>query len=154
MKIIELESDGDPVQIVITKNGRGIAHHEPSEPEGDKAERKLLGIEPHRARLLHRHGVGAQQDETTLGEVEGPGGLVDDDEPEGERGAYYFVDDVNVRVAPPGRALSPRPKESVPPPPKVRVADHAGTAQVELPRVEPEVGKSIVLDLRKEGSRA
>lgn len=66
--------------------------------------------------------------------------------PEGERGAYYFVDDVNVRVAPPGSALSPRPKESVPPPPKVRVADHAGTAQVELPRVEPEVGKSIVLD--------
>lgn len=66
--------------------------------------------------------------------------------PEGERGAYYFVDDVNVRVAPPGSALSPKPKESVPPPPKVRVADHAGTAQVELPRVEPEVGKSIVLD--------
>ncbi|MBK6627605.1 MAG: OmpA family protein [Flavobacteriales bacterium] len=66
--------------------------------------------------------------------------------PEGERGAYYFVDDVNVRVAPPGSALSPKPSESVPPPPKVRVADHAGTAQVELPRVEPEVGKSIVLD--------
>ncbi|MBL8009250.1 MAG: OmpA family protein [Flavobacteriales bacterium] len=66
--------------------------------------------------------------------------------PEGERGAYYFVDDVNVRVAPPGSALSPKPRESVPPPPKMRVADHAGTAQVELPRVEPEVGKSIVLD--------
>ncbi|MBV6405773.1 MAG: OmpA family protein [Flavobacteriales bacterium] len=66
--------------------------------------------------------------------------------PEGERGAYYFVDDVNVRVAPPGSTVSPRPKESVPPPPKVRVADHTGTAQVDLPRVEPEVGKSIRLD--------
>ncbi|MBK9628993.1 MAG: hypothetical protein IPO56_15205 [Flavobacteriales bacterium] len=39
-------------------------------------------------------------------------------QPDGERGAYYFVDDVNVRIAPPGTKLTPKPKESVPPPPR------------------------------------
>lgn len=66
---------------------------------------------------------------------------------QGERGAYYFIDDVNIRVAPPGSALTPRPKESIPPPPKVVVADHASTKEVALPRIEPPpVGKSIRLD--------
>lgn len=65
----------------------------------------------------------------------------------GERGAYYFIDDVNIRVAPAGSALTPRPKESIPPPPKVVVADHASTKDVALPRIEPPpVGKSIRLD--------
>ncbi|MGB3870155.1 MAG: OmpA family protein [Flavobacteriales bacterium] len=65
----------------------------------------------------------------------------------GERGAYYFIDDVNVRIAPLGADVTPRPKESTPPAPKVIVADHASTKDVELPRVEPPpVGKSIRLD--------
>lgn len=65
----------------------------------------------------------------------------------GERGAYYFIDDVSIRVAPPGTALTPRPKESVPPAPKVVVADHASTKEVALPRIEPPpVGKSVRLD--------
>lgn len=68
-------------------------------------------------------------------------------QPQGERGAYYFIDDVNLRVAPAGTALTPRPKESVPPPPKTVVADHASTKEVSLPKVEPpQVGKSIRLD--------
>ncbi|QQS73948.1 MAG: OmpA family protein [Flavobacteriales bacterium] len=68
-------------------------------------------------------------------------------QPQGERGAYYFIDDVNLRVAPPGTALTPRPKESMPPQPKVIVADHASTKDVELAMVEPpSVGKSIRLD--------
>lgn len=67
-------------------------------------------------------------------------------QPEGERGAYYFIDDVNVRLAPPGTALSDAPPESIPPPPKVRVADHTSTNTVDLHEVEPEVGKSIRLD--------
>lgn len=68
-------------------------------------------------------------------------------QPQGERGAYYFIDDVNVRLAPPGIALTPTPKESVPPQPKLIVADHASTKDVELPKVEPPpVGKSIRLD--------
>lgn len=68
-------------------------------------------------------------------------------QPQGERGAYYFIDDVKVRVAPPGTALTPRPKESIPPPPKLVVADHASTKEVPLPKAEPpQVGKSMRLD--------
>ncbi|MCB0795445.1 MAG: OmpA family protein [Flavobacteriales bacterium] len=66
--------------------------------------------------------------------------------PDGERGAYYFIDDVNVRIAPEGTALTPKPMESIPPPPKVIVPDHASTAEVDLYTVEPEIGKSIRLD--------
>ena len=64
----------------------------------------------------------------------------------GERGAYYFIDDVNVRIAPPGTPLTDAPPESIPPPPKKRVEDHASTKKVDLHEVEPEVGKSIRLD--------
>lgn len=67
-------------------------------------------------------------------------------QPKGERGAYYFIDDVNVRVAPPGTPLTEAPPESIPPPPKKRVEDHASSARVDLYEVEPEVGKSIRLD--------
>lgn len=65
----------------------------------------------------------------------------------GERGAYYFIDDVSVRLAPAGSKPTPRPRESVPPAPKKVVADHASTKEVPLPRMEPpEVGKSVRLD--------
>lgn len=68
-------------------------------------------------------------------------------QPEGERGAYYFIDDVSIRIAPAGAALTPKPKESVPPPPKTLVADHASTKETPLPKVEPPpVGKRIRLD--------
>ncbi|HEY0978087.1 MAG TPA: OmpA family protein [Flavobacteriales bacterium] len=67
-------------------------------------------------------------------------------QPEGERGAYYFIDDVNVRIAPPGTALTPKPKASLPPPPKQRVEDHASTKEVDIYKVEPEVDKRIRLD--------
>ncbi len=67
-------------------------------------------------------------------------------QPEGVRGAYYFIDDVNIRVAPAGTALTPKPKKSIPPPPKQKVEDHASTTVVQLAEVEPEVGKSIRLD--------
>ncbi|MFT3886496.1 MAG: OmpA family protein [Flavobacteriales bacterium] len=67
-------------------------------------------------------------------------------QPDGERGAYYFIDDVNVRIAPAGTALTPKPKESVPPPPKQKVEDHASSTQVDIMQVEPEVGKRIRLD--------
>ncbi len=65
---------------------------------------------------------------------------------DGERGAYYFIDDVNIRVAPAGTALTAAPKASVPPPPKKRVEDHASTKAVDLYQVEPEVDKRIRLD--------
>lgn len=66
--------------------------------------------------------------------------------PEGERGAYYFIDDVNIRLAPEGMKTTPVPMVCVPPPPKQRVEDHASTKQVAILDVEPEVGKRIRLD--------
>ena len=67
-------------------------------------------------------------------------------QPEGERGAYYYIDDVNVRLAPPGTALTPKPKQSVPPPPKKIVPDHASTKTVDIHEVEPAVGTRVRLD--------
>lgn len=64
----------------------------------------------------------------------------------GERGAYYFIDDVNIRVAPAGSSPSAAPRTSVPPPPKVRVKDQASTKEVDMYRMEPEVDKRIRLD--------
>ena len=66
--------------------------------------------------------------------------------PEGERGAYYFIDDVNVRLAPAGTKATEPPAICTPPPPKQRVPDHTSTAKVELLDVEPEVGRVIRLD--------
>ncbi len=82
-----------------------------------------------------------------IGNFYGDDATLHKQQPQGERGAYYFIDDVSLRVAPAGTALTPKPKESMPPPPKVIVADHASTKDVELPKVEPpSVGKSIRLD--------
>lgn len=67
-------------------------------------------------------------------------------QPEGERGAYYFIDDVNIRIAPAGMALSEKPDESIPPPPKQKVPDHTSTAEVDIHQVEPEVGRIIRLE--------
>jgi outer membrane protein OmpA-like peptidoglycan-associated protein len=66
--------------------------------------------------------------------------------PEGERGAYYFIDDVNIRLAPNGSKVSDAPTVCTPPPPKQKVEDHASTAKVDLLEVEPEVGKHFVLN--------
>jgi OOP family OmpA-OmpF porin len=67
-------------------------------------------------------------------------------QPDGERGAYYFIDDVNVRVAPPGTALTPKPKESLPPPPRPVVPDHVSSTTVDIHQVEPAVGTRVRLD--------
>ncbi|MBL7950845.1 MAG: OmpA family protein [Flavobacteriales bacterium] len=67
-------------------------------------------------------------------------------QPEGERGAYYYIDDVNVRIAPAGTNLTPKPKASVPPPPKKVVPDHVSTKTVDIHEVEPAVGTRVRLD--------
>jgi outer membrane protein OmpA-like peptidoglycan-associated protein len=67
-------------------------------------------------------------------------------QPQGERGAYYFIDDVSVRVAPPGTALTPKPKESMPPPPRPVVPDHVSSTTVDIHQVEPAVGTRVRLD--------
>lgn len=66
--------------------------------------------------------------------------------PEGERGAYYFIDDVNIRLAPEGMKTTALPAVCQPPPPKPRVEDHASSKKVDILNVEPEVGKRIRLD--------
>ncbi|MBK9420909.1 MAG: OmpA family protein [Flavobacteriales bacterium] len=93
--------------------------------------------------------IDAQGDERFLiiGNFYSDDATLHERQPQGERGAYYFIDDVNIRLAPPGMELTPRPKESLPPPPKVVVADHASTKETPLAKVEPPpVGKSIRLD--------
>jgi OmpA-OmpF porin, OOP family len=67
-------------------------------------------------------------------------------QPKGERGAYYFIDDVNVRIAPPGTPLTLRPKESMPPPPRPVVPDHVSSEVVNIHQVEPAVGTRVRLD--------
>ncbi|MDQ3102073.1 MAG: OmpA family protein [Bacteroidota bacterium] len=67
-------------------------------------------------------------------------------QPEGERGAYYFIDDVNVRLAPPDAQLSPKPKESVPPPPREVAEPHASSNDLDIHQVEPNVGTRVRLD--------
>jgi outer membrane protein OmpA-like peptidoglycan-associated protein len=67
-------------------------------------------------------------------------------QPEGERGAYYFIDDVNVRLAPEGTALSPTPRESVPPPPRKVPEQHASSKEVDIHAMEPAVGTRVRLD--------
>ncbi len=66
--------------------------------------------------------------------------------PEGERGGYYYIDDVNVRLAPPDAKLSPRPNESVPPPPREVPVQHASSNDVDIHQVEPNVGTRVRLD--------
>lgn len=67
-------------------------------------------------------------------------------QPEGERGAYYYIDDVSVRLAPVGASLSAKPKQSVPPPPKKIVPDHTSSKTVDIHEVEPAVGTRVRLD--------
>lgn len=64
----------------------------------------------------------------------------------GDKGGYYFIDDVNIRVAPAGAKPTDPPTACTAPPPKQRVADHASSAKVDIMEVEPEVDKHIRLD--------
>ncbi len=66
--------------------------------------------------------------------------------PEGERGAYYFIDDVSVRLSPEGSKVDEPPVICAPPPPKPKVEDHVSSKTVDIMQVEPEVGKHIRLD--------
>jgi OOP family OmpA-OmpF porin len=66
--------------------------------------------------------------------------------PQGERGAYYYIDDVNVRVAPAGSALSAAPAKSTPPPPRPVPVQHASSNTVDIHAMEPAVGTRVRLD--------
>ena len=68
--------------------------------------------------------------------------------PEGEGGAYYYIDDVLVRRAKPGENLSPNPPRSVPPPPKIilKKAQIVSTKEIKLDSIDYKIGNTITLD--------
>jgi outer membrane protein OmpA-like peptidoglycan-associated protein len=68
--------------------------------------------------------------------------------PEGEGGAYYYIDDVTVRRAKPGENLSARPPRSIPPPPKIilQKAEIVSTKEIKLDSIDYKVGNTITLD--------
>lgn len=66
--------------------------------------------------------------------------------PEGERGSYYYIDDVFVRDARDGERLSDPPKKCIPPAPKKKIIEKASTA--EIPVVDFELNVGDILELR------
>jgi outer membrane protein OmpA-like peptidoglycan-associated protein len=68
--------------------------------------------------------------------------------PEGERGAYYYIDDVMVRRAKPTEALTPKPRISESPAPKriLPKTEIVTTKEVKLDSIDFKVGNTIKLD--------
>lgn len=66
----------------------------------------------------------------------------------GEGGAYYYIDDVKVRRATPEEALTPQPKRSVPPKPKMvlQKAAFVSTNEIKLDSIAFKVGDRITLE--------
>lgn len=71
-----------------------------------------------------------------------------DDFPEGEGGAYYYIDDVLVRRATPEEQLSPKPKESISPKPKrvMKKAEILTTKEIKLDSIDYKVGNTVALE--------
>lgn len=70
------------------------------------------------------------------------------DYPEGEGGAYYYIDDVLVRTAMPEELLTPKPKISVAPRPKrvMKKAEILTTKEIKLDSIDYRVGNTIALE--------
>ena len=70
------------------------------------------------------------------------------DFPEGQGGAYYYIDDVQVRRAKPEEKLTPKPKESIAPRPKriLAKAEVITTAEIKLDSIDYKVGNTITLE--------
>jgi outer membrane protein OmpA-like peptidoglycan-associated protein len=68
--------------------------------------------------------------------------------PEGERGAYYYIDDVLVRRAKPGEALTPKPRPTRAPAPKKVVSPQevVSTKEVKLDSIDYRPGNTIRLE--------
>lgn len=66
--------------------------------------------------------------------------------PEGERGSYYYIDDILVRDAKQGERLSAPPKKCVPPPPLKKIEKIASTVEAPVNAFELAVGD--ILELR------
>lgn len=67
---------------------------------------------------------------------------------EGDGGAYYYLDDFKVRRALPDEELSPRPKRSIPPQPKLvlQKAEFVSTKDIKLDSIAYKVGDRITLE--------
>ncbi|MCH2213905.1 MAG: OmpA family protein [Flavobacteriales bacterium] len=67
---------------------------------------------------------------------------------EGEGGAYYYIDDVEVRRAKPEEEISPSPKRSIPPTPKriLKKAELVSTKEIKLDSIDYKVGDRITLE--------
>ncbi len=67
---------------------------------------------------------------------------------EGEGGAYYYIDDVKVRRAYPTESLTPKPKRSIPPQPKIilKKAEIVSTKEIKLDSIDYRVGDRIRLE--------
>ncbi len=67
---------------------------------------------------------------------------------EGEGGAYYYIDDVKVRRALPEEELTPRPKRSISPKPKVvlQKAAFVSTKEIKLDSIAYKVGDRVTLE--------
>jgi outer membrane protein OmpA-like peptidoglycan-associated protein len=68
--------------------------------------------------------------------------------PEGERGAYYYIDDVLVRRAKPTESLTPKPRVSEAPAPKriLEKAEIVTTKEIKLDSIDFKVGNTIKLE--------
>lgn len=68
--------------------------------------------------------------------------------PEGQGGAYYYIDDVKVRRAKPEEELTPKPEPSIAPPPKVvlQKTEIVSTKQIKLDSIAFRVGNTITLE--------
>ncbi len=68
--------------------------------------------------------------------------------PEGEGGAYYYIDDVKVRRAKPEEMLTPKPEPSIAPPPKIvlQKAEIVSTKEIKLDSIAYRVGNTITLE--------
>ncbi|MFN2422391.1 MAG: OmpA family protein [Cryomorphaceae bacterium] len=68
--------------------------------------------------------------------------------PEGQRGAYYYIDDIYVRRAKPEERLTPQPRESVAPRPKkiLEKTEIASTREMKLDSIDYQVGNTVRLE--------
>lgn len=67
---------------------------------------------------------------------------------DGEGGAYYYIDDVKVRRALPDEELTPRPKRSISPKPKLvlQKAEFVSTKNIKLDSIAYKVGDRVTLE--------
>jgi outer membrane protein OmpA-like peptidoglycan-associated protein len=68
--------------------------------------------------------------------------------PEGEKGSYYYIDDVMVRRAKPGEELTPKPRPTRAPQQKrvLEVNEVVSTKEVKLDSIDYKVGNTIRLE--------